>query len=76
MLRFNGFEIADGKVINIYQGLLRYLRGGYQEVLTIEFAKLGWWTGQINAVEFWAETEDRKDWKFCIDDFEIIYIES
>lgn len=76
-LNVNGFEITDGKAVTVYQAFAMYLRAGYSRMLVFDFERLGWWPERINAMEFWAETDDgRKDWKFCIDDIKIALVES
>ena len=60
----------------MYGASVTYLRGGYQKVMVLDFVKHGWWPKGINAMEFWAEFEDKKDWKFCIDDLKIGFVGS
>lgn len=75
-MRINGFEIADGRIVTMYGSSVTYLSGGYQKVLVLDFAKYGWWPEKINAMEFWAELGDKKDWNFCIDDLKIGFVGS
>jgi len=51
-----------------------YLREGYQKMGKVPLVEYGWWTGRVNALEFWAETRDgKKDYRFCIDDLVVVF---
>jgi hypothetical protein len=76
VVSLNGFEVTDGRIVTAYSAFLMYLREGYQKVLVFDFAKFGWWPERINALEFWAEFEGKKDWQFCVDDLNVVFEES
>jgi len=57
--------------MNVYEGSLMYIRDGYQPMLRVP----NWWPGQINKLEMWAETKDRNDWRFCVDNLEVEFVE-
>jgi len=76
VLAFNAYRVIDGHIVLVYGGFLMNLIPRYMPMSKLDFARYGWWPEGINALEFWAEAEGRTDWRFCVDDLEVIFEDS
>jgi hypothetical protein len=80
MVHFQGIEIPNSVPSdpffkpNVYDTSLKFVSEGYHPVIKIDFAQMRAWQGRISVVEWWAETEEKSDWRFCIDDIVVDFV--
>ena len=72
---FQGWVIENGRAIDSAYLSATYLSEGPKAVMRVNFTYWASWQKNITVVEVWAETQEKEDWEFCVDDVLIVFTE-
>jgi hypothetical protein len=72
---FQGWVIENGRAIDNAYLSITYLTEGRKAVRRVNFSEWASWQKNITVVEMWAQTLEREDWEFCVDDVLIDFAE-
>ena len=70
------YGVVDGEIRHSHSMGITFSRGGYHEPFHIEPGEVfRGWGKKVNLMEIYGETARGDDWEFCIDDFEVEFVD-